>query len=464
MKDTAKPTSVSRGIVLLIAAMSSFLTPFTGSSVSIALPSIDAELKLDAVSLSWVATAYLLAAAMFLVPFGRIADIHGRKRVFLVGITIDALASVLSGVSHSGAWLIVFRALQGFGGALIFGTGVAILTSVFPPQERGKALGINVAAVYSGLSVGPLIGGSLTEHFGWRSIFFLNALLGVIIIGTVIFRLKGEWAEARGEKFDYAGSAIFSLSLLVLIYGFSILPALSGLWLIVAGVIGLAAFVKWESRIEHPVLNMDFFRTNTVFTFSNLAALTNYSATFAVGFLLSLYLQYIKGFTPEHAGLILIAQPVMMVAFSPIAGSLSDRIEPRIVASIGMALTTTGLVMMTFLGAGSGLWYVLACLIIVGIGFGLFSSPNTNAVMSSVERKFYGVASGTLATMRLTGQTLSMGIALLLFALNIGKVQITPEYYGAFLKSMRMAFVISAVLCFGGIFASVARGKRPKQT
>jgi EmrB/QacA subfamily drug resistance transporter len=457
--ESKATTVTTKRVVLIIAVMSSFLTPFTSSSVNIALPSIGTQLSLNAVALSWVATAYLLAAAAFLVPFGRIADIYGRKKIFRLGIIIDAIASIFCATSSSGEWLIVFRALQGVGGAMIFGTGIAILTSVFPANERGRALGISTAAVYTGLSAGPLVGGFLTGHFGWRSIFWLNALLGLVIIVVVFWKLKGEWAEAKGESFDYIGSIIYSLALVAVFYAFSVLPALWGIWLIIIGVIGLAAFIRWEMRQKHPVLNISFFRNNTVFAFSNLAALINYSATFAVAFLLSLYLQYVKGFSPEHAGLILIAQPVIMVICSPIAGSLSDRIEPRIVASIGMALTTAGLVMLTFLNNVTGLPFILASLIILGLGFGFFSSPNTNAVMGSVERKFYGVASGTLGTMRLTGQAFSMGMALLLFALYIGKVQITPEYYPLFLKSMKIAFSISAALCFAGIFASIARGR-----
>jgi EmrB/QacA subfamily drug resistance transporter len=457
--ESQATASTSKRAVLLIAVMSSFLTPFTSSSVNIALPSIGTQLSLNAVALSWVATAYLLAAAAFLVPFGRTADIRGRKMIFRLGIIIDAIASILCAISNSGELLIIFRALQGVGGAMIFGTGIAILTSVFPAHERGRALGISTAAVYTGLSVGPLVGGFLTGHFGWRSIFFLNAFLGLMIIVVVFWKLKGEWAEAKGESFDYIGSIIYSLALVAVFYAFSVLPALWGVWLIIIGVIGLIAFVRWEIRQKYPILNIGFFRNNTVFAFSNLAALINYSATFAVAFLLSLYLQYVKGFTPEHAGLILIAQPVVMVICSPIAGSLSDRIEPRLVASIGMALTTVGLVMLTFLGDATGLQYILISLVILGFGFGFFSSPNTNAVMSSVERKFYGVASGTLGTMRLTGQAFSMGMALLLFALYIGRVQITPEYYPLFLKSMKVAFSISAALCFLGIFASIARGR-----
>lgn len=457
--ESKAAAGTTKRVVLIIAIMSSFLTPFTSSSVNIALPSIGTQLSLNAVALSWVATAYLLAAAAFLIPFGRIADIYGRKKIFRLGIIIDAIASILCVTSSSGELLIVFRALQGVGGAMIFGTGIAILTSVFPANERGRALGISTAAVYTGLSAGPLVGGFLTGHFGWRSIFFLNAFLGLVIIVVVFWKLKGEWEEAKGERFDYVGSIIYSLALVAVFYAFSVLPALWGIWLIIIGVIGLAAFVWWETRQKQPVLNISFFRNNTVFAFSNLAALINYSATFAVAFLLSLYLQYVKGFPPEHAGLILIAQPVVMVIFSPIAGSLSDRIEPRIVASIGMALTTAGLVMLIFLNNVTGLPFILASLVTLGLGFGFFSSPNINAIMGSVERKFYGVASGTLGTMRLTGQAFSMGMVLLLFALYIGRVQITPEYYPLFLKSMKIAFSISAALCFAGIFASIARGR-----
>jgi len=451
--------SSSKNLVLAIAIMSSFLTPFTSSSINIALPSIGTKLSLDAVSLNWVATSYLLAAATFLVPFGRIADIWGRKKILQIGIAMDAIASILCGISHLGGWLIFFRVLQGFGGSMIFGTAVAILTSVYPPQERGRALGFSTAAVYTGLSVGPLVGGFMTQHFGWQGIFFLNALLGVIISLVVFSKLKGEWAGARGEKFDYIGSIFYAIAMVILVYALSVLPALWGLALVFLGLVGFVVFFRWETRQEFPVLKVEFFRSNTVFAFSNLAALINYSATAGSGFLLSLYLQYINGFTPERAGLILITQPVIMVICSPISGNLSDKVEPRIVSSIGMTFTTAGLVMLTFLSNSTSLVYIFASLFILGLGFGFFTSPNTNAVMSSVERKFYGVASGTLGTMRLIGQAFSLGLVLLLFSLFIGKVQITPPYYALFLNASKVAFLISAILCFAGIFASFARGK-----
>ncbi len=445
-------------VVLLVATLSSFLAPFMGSSINIALPSIGKEFSMNALILSWVATSYLLAAAMFLVPFGKIADIHGRKRIFTYGISIYTLSSFLSAISTSATLLICFRILQGIGGAMIFGTGVAILTSVFPVGERGKALGINAAAVYLGLSLGPILGGFLTQYFGWRSVFLANVVLGLIIMALIFWKLEGEWAEAKGEKFDFIGSIIYGLALIAIMYGFSLLPTISGAGLILAGVLGVLAFVRWEIRVESPILNMNLFRNNTVFAFSNIAALINYSATSAVGFLLSLYLQYIKGLGPQDAGLILIPQPVVMAVLSPFAGRLSDRIESRIIASTGMALTVVGLLFLVFLNEKTALEFIIASLVFLGLGFALFSSPNTNAVMSSVEKRSYGVASATLGTMRLIGQMLSMGIAMLIFAIYVGKVQITPEHFSLFLISIRRALIIFAALCFGGIFASLARG------
>jgi EmrB/QacA subfamily drug resistance transporter len=448
-----------RRAALVAATLASFLTPFMGSASSVAMPSIGREFSLDAVLLGWVPTSYLLSAAVFLVPFGRMADIHGRKRIFTYGIIVFTLASLFSGIAPSAPLLIGSRVLQGVGSAMIFGTGVAILTSVFPASKRGQVLGINVAAVYVGLSLGPFIGGFLTQNFGWRSIFLAIIPLGLVVVAFALTRLRGEWAEARGESFDLTGSIIYSLTLIALMYGFSLLPDLVGAGLILAGVVGLGLFTRHELNASHPVLELELFSRNRTFAFSSLAALINYSATSAVTFLLSLYLQYIKAMTPQQAGLVLIAQPIIQAALSPLAGRLSDRVEPRIVASAGMTLTATGLVSLILVGPLTPLWAIVGRLMVLGLGFALFSSPNMNAIMTSVERRYYAVASGTAGTARLVGQMLSMGITMLLFALNIGRVEITPEVYPLFLASMRAAFAVFAALCTGGIFASLARGR-----
>jgi EmrB/QacA subfamily drug resistance transporter len=452
-------SGVSRMTVLVVASLAAFLAPYMGSSINIALPAIGAEFASDAVLLSWVPTVYLLISAICIVPFGRYADIHGRTKIFTWGIVIYTVGSVLCALSLSVPMLIAFRILQGVGAAMIFGTSVALITSVFPPEERGKALGFNVAAVYLGLTLGPILGGVLTQNFGWRSIFLLNAPLGAMIIYVAITKLRSDWRDAGGERFDTAGSVIYGVMLLLIMYGFSRLPSAVGFGSVAAGILCLVVFLRWEGRVEHPVLDTRLFSKNQVFAYSNLAALINYSATFAIAFLLSLYLQYIKGFDAQTAGLVLIAQPLVQMLFSPSAGRLSDRLDPGIVASAGMALTTVGLLLLAPIDAGTSLLYIVATQGLLGFGFALFSSPNTNAVMSSVTKRFYGVASGTLASMRLVGMMFSMGIVMLTFSLFIGRVQITPEYYDAFLTSVRFAFTFFAVLCALGVAASLKRGK-----
>lgn len=451
--------NTGKKVVLLVATMTFFLFPFVASSVNIALPSIGRDLSLDAVTLAWVATAYLLSSAAFLVPFGRMADIHGRKKIFTLGIAIFTFTSLLSGMASSGVMLIALRVLQGVGVAMFVGTGVALLTSAFPAAERGKVLGINAAAVYAGLSLGPILGGVVTEHLGWRSIFFVTVPPGLAIIGLVLWKMRGAWVGAKGERFDFAGSAIYSLALVALIYGFTRLPDMPGVWLVVGGVIGLVAFARWESRIRSPVLDLNLFRHSRAFTFSGLAALLEYSPVLAVSFLISLYLQYVKGFDPESAGLVLVVMPAASAIVAPLAGRLSDRIEPRIIASVGMALTAIGVAIFGFLNEKTPLELIIGNLVLVGFGQALFSSPNTNAIMSSAPKTAYGVTSAIVATMRQIGFVLGMGVAMLMLALYIGRIQITPEYYLLFQESARASFIILAILCFCGIFVSLARGK-----
>jgi EmrB/QacA subfamily drug resistance transporter len=447
---------------LIVATLANFLTPFMGSSVNIALPAMGAEFAADAIELSWIPTSFLLAAAMVAVPFGRFADIHGMKRIFSYGIFFFTLASLLSALAPSVHWLIVFRILQGVAGGMIFVTGLAIITSVYPPQERGKAIGINIATVYVALSVGPVLGGLMTQYLGWRSLFFAMIPLGVAILAVTWWKLDGEWAAGRGERFDWKGSLFYSTVLVLLLYGFSILPGLEGMALVLLGVIGFAGFVRYELRLESPVLNLRLFRNRT-FAFSNLAALINYSANFAVGFLLSLYLQYIKGLDAEAAGLILVVQPVVQAVFAPIAGRLSDRISAQKLASLGMALCTAGLFVLTFITARTGIAVVSGGLIVLGLGFGFFSSPNTSAIMGSVEKRFYGVAAAMVSTMRLLGQMFSMGLTLMVFALLIGNVPIAPAQYPALLTSIHTVFIICTALCFFGVFVSLGRGNHQKR-
>jgi EmrB/QacA subfamily drug resistance transporter len=444
---------------LFVATLTSFIGPFMISSVNVALPAIQAEFSADAVTLSWVATSFLLAMAVFLVPFGKVADIYGRKKIFSRGVGLFTLASLLAVFSFSIKVLILMRVLQGIGSAMFVTTGMAILTSVFPPSHRGRVIGIYVAAVYIGLSAGPFAGGFITRYLGWRSLFAVVVPFGAASIFMTTKYLRAEWADARGETLDIGGSLLYGLSILILIYGASALPGMVAICLIIAGFTGLGFFIRFESRVPHPVFEVKLFNQNRLFTFSSLAALINYSATNALTFLLSLYLQYIKDLPPQYAGSILIAQPIVMAVFSPLAGRLSDRIEPRLIASTGMMITALGLFFFISVGANTSYLLIILMLALLGFGFALFSSPNMNAIMSAVEKKHFGIASGTLATMRLLGQMVSMAIAMVVFAVFMGRDPISPANYSEFLKSVRVSFLIFAVLCTIGILFSALRGQ-----
>ena len=448
-----------RLFIISITSLASFLIAFMSSAINIALPVIGKEFNSGAVLLSWLATAYILTGAVLLIPLGKLSDIYGRSKFLKIGIFVFMIGTLLCGLSGSDTELLIFRLFQGLGSSFVFVTLTAILVSAFPVKDRGKILGINVTAVYVGLSSGPFIGGIITHNIGWRYIFYLSALIGAAIFILIMFKLKTEWKEAEGEKFDLTGSVIYVMSLTFIMLGLTFLPGLHGIALLVISVIVIYTFFKVESGKEYPVFNVKVFISNRTFTFSNLSALINYSATFALTFLLSIYLQNVEGLTAQHAGLILVTQPLVMAIFSPVAGRLSDRFEPQIVSSAGMAILTIGLVIFAFINTGYGIALIISNLVLVGFGFALFSSPNANAIMSSIEKKYYGVASSTLASMRMIGQMFSMGIVIVIFALLIGKSVITPEHNVSFMHSLRLAFIIFSVLSFIGIFTSLSRGK-----
>lgn len=446
-------------MVLLAAAVASFITPFMASSVNIALPSIAADFGIGMGGLGWIATSYLLASAAFLLPFGRLADIYGRKKIFVAGNFLYAVASLLSAVSPAALFLIVFRVFQGIAAAMIFATSVAIVTSAVSPKERGIAIGVTTAAVYLGLSAGPILGGFLTRNLGWRSIFWINVPLGIFALVLIGTKMKSDWKEARGEAFDAIGTLVYVASLAALIMGFTNLPNGLGSALALSGVSGLGIFFLWERRSKSPLLETELLLGNRVFAFSSLAALINYSASFAVGFLLSLYLQNVKALNAQQAGMVMIAQPVVMAAFSPLAGRISDFIEPRLVASAGMAVTGFALLLLSFLNEFSLLRNVGVSLALLGFGLALFSSPNTNAVMASVDRNRYGTASSALATMRMTGQSLSLGLAMLIFSLFSAGSRDSKIEKESFIAGMHISFLLFASLCVPGVLASLARGK-----
>jgi MFS family permease len=448
-----------RIFIIALTTVASFMTAFMGSAINIALPVIGKEFNLGAVLLSWLATAYLLTTAVLLIPAGKLSDIYGRGKFLKIGVTVFSLGTILCSLSVSGTTFLIFRLLQGIGSAMMFTTSTAILVSVFPAGDRGKVIGINTTAVYTGLSTGPFLGGIITFNLDWRFIFYFTFIIGITLSILLFIFLKPEWREAKDESFDFNGAMIYVVSIISVMLGMTFIPSAYSILLLVFGLIMLYYFYKYEKEKTHPLFNVRVFRHNRTFVFSNIAALINYSATFAIGFILSLYLQNVKGLSSQDAGMILMTQPVMMALFSSFAGRLSDKIEPQIVASIGMGLLTVCLAIFVFISADFNNLYTVINLAFIGLGFALFSSPNSNAVMSSVQKKYYGVASSTLSSMRMAGQMFSMGIVIVIISMFIGKAEITIENTELFINGVRIIFLVFSLLCFAGIFASLSRGK-----
>ncbi len=453
-----KTKSTSKSAILFSICMAHFLNPFMLSAVGVALPVMGREFSASALQLGLVETAFMVSMAVFLLAMGRFGDIHGRRKIFQLGLLFFAFSGGLISLAGSIEMVIALRFLQGLGGAMVNATTMAILVAAFDSHERGKALGIAVASVYAGISCGPFIGGFLIESLGWRSLFYLMVPLGLLTYLVTWVKIKEEWADSKGEPFDWRGALIYAPSILLLVYGVTNLKDGGGMWgLLILATLGLLLFLLIEKRALYPMLDVRLLLENRVFALSNLAALFNYASTFGVTFFLSLYLQFVKGMGPQQAGTILIAQPIMQTLLSPLCGRLSDRIPASILATLGMGSCAAGLAIAANLSADSSLLQVVLLLIFLGIGFALFSSPNISMIMGSVQPRYLGVASGLNASMRSFGMLTSITIITVIFSYLMNGQAVTLETQPAFLSSMRIALLIFCGLCVVGIGCSLGR-------
>lgn len=443
---------------ILVVIITAFITTFTGSALNLSIPSIGTEFHASATSVGWIVTGYILAAAVLSVPFGRLADLTGRKRILVTGILVFALCSGGSVFAGSMTMLLLLRVVQGIGAAMIFSTNMAVLISVFSPEKRGKVLGYSIASTYIGLSAGPVVGGMLNHYLGWRSIFLLTFAVSAAVFFIAVKKLPGTKAERSGQSMDVPGNILYVLMLTLIMFGLSSVSTLAyAKSLIIAGVILFVIFVLHELRAKSPIVEVRLFAHNIGYSFSNLAALMNYGATFALGYLLSIYLQVVKGFDSQIAGLILISQPLMMAVLSPYAGRLSDRVSPFKLASFGMGLCALGLFSFIFISESYPFPLIIANLIVVGIGFAFFSSPNTNAVMACVDKKDYGVASSILATMRSIGHSASMAVVTFIVSRQMGNVTLREAEPDLLVETMHISFIVFTCVCAAGIFISLKR-------
>lgn len=445
--------------VLLTVSITSFMGTFLVSGINIALPSIENSFSLKAIELSWIITAFILATAMFLLPVGKWGDTYGNSKFYKTGLIIFTLSSLLCAIAPNATWLIIARFFQGIGSAFSSTTGQAILVSTFPAKNRGQVLGISVSSVYIGLALGPFLGGIIVQQFSWHILFYIAVVLGIIATIVAFIFLEDDKKEIHEKRRTKAiDTLVFMSGLILMTYGSSQIPSIFGWSMLTSAVILLVIFCFLETKIDKPMLDTKLFTRNKLFAFSNLAALINYTATFAIVFFLSLYLQDVRDMSPQMTGSIIIAQPIMMTILSPVTGKLSDKIQPRYLSTLGMSICTIGLISLSFLNETTPIWIIIAILVWVGIGFAFFSSPNMSTIMSSVDKSRYGQASGIAASMRVFGQIVGMTIVTLYFAYLFGNKAVIEVDNALFLTAMKRGFITFALISLAGIYFSFTRG------
>jgi MFS family permease len=446
----------SRVWFLATSSLGGFLVTFMGSSVNIALPLIEEEFHVSAVMLSWISLAYILVSGAVLLPAGRIADLHGRVRLFTWGMAIFSVLSFASAFAPSAGVLLALRVLHGVGLAFGAATSMALVVMAYPPEKRGRALGLTVACVYLGLTLGPVLGGLIVHNLGWRALFLIVGAAAVLNVALPLWKLRGlDQKQPKTGRFDLLGSLIYAMALTAVMLGFSLVPGVAGWILIPAGIAGVALFLWWETHADDPLLNVRLLRKSRVFAFANVATFMQYSASSTMVFLLSLYLQYNRGLNAQTAGFVLVGGAFVQAALSPLAGRLTDRANAQHVAASGTAICVAGLLGLSFVTTTSPYWYVITMVCLVGAGVAFFSTPNTHAIMGSVEPQWIGVASATVATMRHAGNSVSQGLATLVLAMVVGQQAIRPEDYPQVLTSVRICFLIFTVVCVLAIGASL---------
>jgi EmrB/QacA subfamily drug resistance transporter len=401
--------------VLASVGLGTFMSALDGSIVNALLPVLRDALGTTVAGIEWVVTIYLLVVSGVLLGFGRLGDLRGHKRVYVLGFAGFAVTSGLCGLAPSVEWLVAFRALQALAAAMLFANSPAILTAGFPPRERGRALGLQATMTYLGLSTGPPLGGVLATHLGWRSIFFVNVPVGALCLWLAQRAIADDRPRGRPPPFDVAGAVLFFLGLFALLlalnqghaWGWRSAPILA---LLAAAAVTLAVFRALERRRTHPMLDLSLFRVRA-FSGSAFSATMSYVATYSILFLLPFYLVQGRGLSPQEAGVVLTAQPLVMMVAAPIAGTLSDRIGSRLPTAAGLALLTAGLVLLSRSGPATPLRQVAVSLAVCGLGLGAFIAPNNSRLLGAAPPHRRGIASGVLAAARNVGMVLGVGLS-----------------------------------------------------
>jgi EmrB/QacA subfamily drug resistance transporter len=454
--------SRERWLILVAIGVGTFMSALDGSVVNTLLPVMAMDLHATIAGIEWVSTVYLLVVSSLLLGFGRAGDIYGNKKLYVLGFVVFVIGSALCGLAPSALALVGLRGIQAIGAAMLFSNAPAILTKSFSPQQRGRALGALGTFTYLGLSAGPSLGGWLAGTFGWRSVFYINVPVGALAITMALIFIAHDPTEGKKEQFDLKGAILFMLGLVSLLGALNEGHAMGWMdaritGMFAASVVMFAAFVYVELHTQSPMLDLTLF-SDKVFSSTTISALLNYSSVFSVMFALPFLLIQGRGLTAQHAGLILTAQPIVMAIMAPMSGALSDRIGSRIPATVGMAILTGGILFLAATIQMSSLGLVALALGIIGLGVGLFVSPNNSALMGSAPRHRQGIASGVLATARNFGMVLGIGISGAVFTTMMARHADTTQL-AAMIVSVRMVLFVAAGLAAVGTITSAVRSK-----
>ncbi len=426
----------------------------------VAAPTIGRDFEAEASLLGWIAAAFFLTAGTFLIPFGRIADIRGSKRVFTLGLIVYIISAAISASAPDIFILILGRALTGLGAAMVFGTSVALIGLVFPLKERGKAIGINVTAMFVGFTLGLISGGFLTYYVGWRIIFLIVMVASVIDLVLILTFLKGECELKRAKDYDVVGMALYSISILLILFGLSEIASI-GILIIGLGAIPLLGFIWWERRYQNPLIDAKL-RKNPALALAILSNILFQAGSFAIVFLLSLHFQYVYALDARTSGVLLIIPSALTVFIGPISGRLSDLYTPRLVAVLAFMISIAGLVILAFLTQDTPLYLIVLAMFLNGMAIGFFLPAILDWALSTVARENYGVTSAFSETARLSGMTLSNSIVIVVFGLILGKAAVQARNIPQFIESIQVIIALYVVISVIGLLIAFPKKGRKR--
>jgi EmrB/QacA subfamily drug resistance transporter len=458
----AHPQQVKKWWVLVAVGVSTFMSALDTSVVNIVLPVLNADFHTSVATIEWVVIIYLLLVSGLLLSFGRLGDLHGHRRIFLTGFLIFIGSSMACGLAATPSWLIAFRGLQAIGAAMLAANSPAILTKSFPDSQRGRALGLQATMTYLGLTVGPSLGGWLTVQFSWRAVFFINVPVGLLALLISFLFVPHDGAHSRTEKFDLRGAGLFMAGLIALLlglnqgesWGWTSPPILA---LLLAAAIFLGIFLAVELRVSNPMLDLSLFQRR-IFSAAVASAILNYICVYSILFLMPFYLLQGRLLSPDKAGLLLSAQPLVMAVAAPVSGTLSDRIGSRIPGTVGMFILSLGLLLLASLQQASSSLLIILALAVSGLGIGIFISPNNSALMGAAPRNRQGIAAGVMATARSVGMVLGIGLAGAIFTTVLSGQE--PVASPQLFQALRAGFIGALVAALLGTAITALRDER----